>query len=286
MKIVTVAFDYDSAGRYGRLAQVLEQSVKENCPSAEFELISIPAPKVLSHKRCYESNTVKLEVWLKKLKEYQGDMVFLDCDMMVLGDLSPIFAEPNFDVAYTIRDGRYSNKLPMNGGAVFVRYTPAGVDFIEKWNKVNADMYADILKTGGRNGHIYYRQRFAGMNQAAFGYLTTSGKVKFNARLKQLPCSIWNACIEHWRGVNASTKIVHVKGGLRSAVLGLTPTNLIPVDSRLCVSLWRGFAEKIGIRTGDNKNVTLTQPVVLARKKQDGIPLLQRRRSRYLRRYV
>jgi hypothetical protein len=55
------------------------------------------------------------------------------------------------------------------------------------------------------------------MNQSSLGYILTEKKPA--AKIKPFPCKIWNATIEFWSTIDAHTMILHVKSGLKKAVL-------------------------------------------------------------------
>lgn len=250
MKIISVVFEFDNHGKYEKMSKVLEHSIKKNCPSVDFELIKINPPKVKSSKRMYEANTVKLELWLEKLKQTKDDVIFMDCDMMVLGDLQEAFDyKSEWDVSYTFRDNKKYTALPMNAGIMFVRNNKRSVAFIEKWAEVNALMYKDIIENNGRTLHAKWRNIYAGMNQAAWGYLVE--ECEFDAKLRAIPCAKWNACGESWERVDDETKVVHIKSGLRTAVLSRMPLNYIIKNVRKCTKIWRDFAREIGIDVPD-----------------------------------
>lgn len=254
MKIVSVQFDYPGQNRYDKLAQVLTYSIKKNCPNADFELIKLKAPDIKKKikSKSFASNTLKLEYWLKALKETTDNIIFIDCDMLVLGDLSSAFLS-DFDIGYTKRT---SSRIPYNGGVVFVKNTPQAIEFIELWNKINKKMYNDY------SIHRPWRDKYAGMNQAAFGYVLE--KEKYNAKLKSFPCAEWNACVEDWVKINDNTKIVHVKGGLRRAVIGQRPGN--GYQYRRAILLWNNLAIEAGLLKGrvirTNDDITIKHPLV------------------------
>lgn len=279
MKIVSVTFDYGSDRRYDILAKVLEHSVKKNCPQADFELVRIPAPKIKTFKRCFDSNTVKLREWLRVLKSTQDNCVFMDCDMLMLKDISDAFDDESFDVGYTIRDGRYATTLPMNGGMVFVRNNPAGIEFIEKWAEVNDMMFDDLVKDHGKRVHAQWRTKFGGINQAAFGYLTA--KVKYSARLKKFKCSEWNACLEHWPTVNERTRVLHVKSGLRKAALSGLSVGSVAFALQRATALWRSYAAEIDLANNEEKIVVINDSLIRVEKPKKKKVI--ERRSRYLR---
>lgn len=166
----------------------------------------------------------------------------------------------------------------MNGGVVFVRNNKAGKDFIKEWAKANKFLYQDILKTHGTKHHRYWRSRYGGMNQAAYGYMIHN--VDYAARIKEFQCSEWNACVEHWRNAALNPRIIHVKSQLRTAVMSTRPTQLMDLSIRRQVITWRELASEIGydMKSIDDVIIGLQRPV-RARPHQE------LRRTRYLRRF-
>jgi len=261
----------------------LEHSIKKHCPNVTIKMIKLQTPKVHTYKRCFESNTVKIDKWLEVLKGTKEDVIFMDADMMVLRDVTDLFNDKNHDVFYSKRDRKH---LPMNGGFVGIRNNEAGIDFLEKWVKANRILYEDIVKNHGKTLHSKWRSRYGGMNQAAFGYMLSEMKLK--ARLKPIPCYEWNACVEHWAKINASTRVVHIKGGLRRAVMSNRPAAVMLPKMRKAVEIWRQYAADIGLKTPDeNCIIGLVVPrqrsVPPQRRKKERIVF---RQSRYLRRYL
>ncbi len=121
-----------------------------------------------------------------------------------------------------------------NGGLIFVKPTPASRRFFKMFRETNERMYWDPLF------HQRWRDKTAGMNQAAFWYLVC--KVDHGAKLATLDCREWNACDEDWPDVDDETRMLHVKGRLRWAVLGdLTPENM-PPELVKAAGIWRGYA--------------------------------------------
>ena len=240
MKIISVQFDYPGSSRYDKLSRVLEYSVKKNCPGADFKLIRIDAPTSWRTKKCFASNTVKLQRWVEEMEATDDDIIFLDCDMIVLRDLHDAF-KMDFDVALTING---TGSIPYNGGAVFCHNTPAARDFIRLWNECNIELYDNTQK------HLKWRTKYAGMNQAALGYMLETNAVKVTditskhrkikayksvVNIRRLPCSIWNVCKNDWRNINDKMYILHVKSALRTAVL----------DPRASIYYWRAFPKAI-----------------------------------------
>ena len=235
MKIVSVQFDYAGMRKYEKLANVFEYSVKKNCPNADLELLRVKPP-VLRKKirsKSFATNTLKLKLWLEVLKNTDDDVVFMDCDMIVLKDISDAFKN-RFDIGYTKRTG---SRIPYNGGVMFVRNNPEAIKFVEYWKEINDKMYDDYTF------HHKWRNKYAGMNQAAFGYIMEAGKYK--AKLKSFSCDVWNACVENWPKINEDTRIIHIKGALRRTIL--MNRSIDSARYRRAVILWRNMAIDAGI---------------------------------------
>lgn len=113
-----------------------------------------------------------------------------------------------WDIGYMKRT---SGPLPFNGGVVFVRNTADGKAFIKLWHDINLQMFHNS------KFHNPWRKKYAGMNQASFGYLFETGG--FAAALKEFPCLIWDNCREDWPYIDEHTMIIHVKSELRRLAL-------------------------------------------------------------------
>lgn len=206
MKIVSVVFDYCGDKKYSMMAKVLKVSIEKNCPGAEFELIKLPPPRYRT-KRCFTSNTVKLAEWSRVMNETNDNVIFIDCDMMVLNDLHSAF-NSDFDIGFTKRN---KSRIPYNGGVVFVKNTQAARDFIMLWKQINDKMYKDY------SFHKPWRDRYAGMNQAAFGCLLETGN--HGAKIHKYKTLEWNAVDCDYSSINNKTVFIHYKSKLRKMVL-------------------------------------------------------------------
>jgi len=223
MTFITVQFDYkETWGKYKILYEALKKSIEVNCPGAKLHSINVPAP---SNPRAFKgltSNTVKLDYWIKALEELDEEhFIFIDCDMIVLKDMEHVF-EKDFDICYTIRDSVF----PINGGVVFVKKNERSIDFIKRWQVINDKMYTD------RAFHQVWRDKYAGINQAAFGYMIE--KDPGEAKLETVHCMQYNCTDEGWGRIGDDCHAIHYKGKLRDAVLRLRP---------VAENLKRSFAE-------------------------------------------
>lgn len=260
-------FDYRGVNKYSVLSKVFEHSVKKYCPDAELELLKVKPPELKrkARSRSFASNTLKLGLWLDILKKTDDNVIFMDCDMIVLKDISEAF-NYKFDIGYTVRT---RSPIPFNGGVVFVKNTPNAIKFIELWKEINRQMYEDYTF------HMPYRTKYAGMNQASFGYLLE--KKKYDAKVKKFNCDIWNACDDNWRDISKDTKVIHIKGGLRRTVLSPRPIN-----SRYerAVIVWQNLAIEAGVMTGQRQHVEniYTMPTHSLIAKVRGLKLRRRRK--------
>jgi len=267
LKIVSVQFDYRGVNKYNILSKVFEYSVRKNCPNAELELLKVKPPETRrkARSKSFASNTLKLGLWLDVLKKTDDNVVFMDCDMIVLKDVSEAF-NYDFDIGYTVRT---NSSIPFNGGVVFVKNTKKAIKFIETWKEINKQMYDNYTF------HMPYRNKYAGMNQASFGYLLE--KKNYDAKLKPFKCDIWNACDDNWRNISKDTKVIHVKGGLRRSVLSPRPIN-----SRYdrAAIVWQNLAIEAGVITGQRQHIDKiytipTHPLIA---KVRGLKLTRRRK--------
>lgn len=212
MTFLSIAFDYHDT-QYIRLGKVLEKSIKINCPKSEIIYHICPAPKVPEHERAdkrFGENTEKLKLWVEFLNKIQDDnIVLIDADTMVLSDISGVFKD-KFDIGVTRRtkDGR----IKYNGGVMFVKKNERSLAFFQKFKEINDLMYQK------RNFHAEWRQKYSGMNQAAFGWMTEN--YRGNIIMREYPCSVYNAVSDDWGAFDINkTKIVHLKSKLREACL-------------------------------------------------------------------
>ena len=177
-------------------------------PSAEFVEILIPTP-TMDTTRFIASNTEKLHVWRDYMETATEPVIFADCDMLACGDASSAFNQP-FDVAITTMT--QPTRWKYNGGIVFARPTEKARVFFHEWARVNDKMVADP------EFHEPYRIKYAGINQAALGWMLENGWSH-----KELPCRKYNACAKDWPDIDSETVFIHVKDLLKNMVLAGKP---------------------------------------------------------------
>lgn len=239
---------------YGRLAQVLRKSIKRHSPGVEpVHRKMMAAPPVAGVAEHATINTGKLWTWHEYVMQAEDDVVCMDADMICLGDLTEAFetgttiatestentedgecdvptasslqptaccrgdvptdsglqptACRQFDVAYTVRPGmrRYQ------GGAVFIRNTEAAQRWMTAWVVLNDS----LLDDPDRLEALIHDE--GGCNQAALSLLIQDPLE--DVVTAELPCAVWNCCYQTWGSFGPETRLLHLTGRLRRAVL-------------------------------------------------------------------
>lgn len=202
-----------------RMAAVLAHTAREHCPGWDVQIEAItPVPHVSAlGMPSHVANTQKMEHWFDRaMAAPDGTPVLcIDADTMIVQPIDAVW-DRVFDLAYTTKVSRF----PFNSGVVFLRMSEPVRDFLAIWMHENRRMLGDQVH------HQVWRAKYGGINQASLGYALES-KLASGLRLAQLPCVEWNCEDSAWDRANASTRIVHVKSGLRKAALrgrrGATP---------------------------------------------------------------
>lgn len=245
MIFITVSFDYNNRkGMYDTLHDVLLKSIEVNAPDEKVIAVKTRPPQIKG-KACFSSNNLKLKIWLDELNKLPDgeNVLFLDADMLCLKNPVELF-DRDFDIAYTVRPRK---KPPINGGCVYIKNNERSRAFIKRWQEIDEKMY------NSPGFHKPWRVKYAGMNQAAFGYLFEHKDEWAGAKLVPVPCEQWNCCNETWRLINEHTRLVHIKGPLRRACLSGKVTL---AGTEKAVKLWKEYYEMIGGRMNISVNLT------------------------------
>ena len=210
MQIVTVQFNYPKRSNYKLLLDVFRYSCLKYMPRVKFNQICIKAPVNNTGRALnFNYNSVKLKHWLDFLKSTKDTVILADCDMIALRSATHAF-KYDFDIAYTERTR--IKRIPNNGGIIFVRPNRRSINFFTEMLRVNNKMLHD------KKFHEIWRHRYAGMNQAAFGYMLQryTGQIKLH-KYKTIE---FNAVDCDWPHINNKTVFVHCKSKLRKKILG------------------------------------------------------------------
>ena len=230
MKIVCVVFDFHGDNKYHRLYDVFKRSCEKVMPHIKFEGIQMKPPTIKpGYSQGQNANVAKMRVWAQIMENAKEMVCFADCDMLALKTIEDI-EKIDFDVAYTCRK---HSSIPVNGGIMFVRPTERGKAFMRLLNAVDDKMYCDKVL------HQRWRSKYAGINQAAFGYVLE--KHSDVAKMVPISCEFWNSCCDTWREIGGQTRIVHVKGPLRKLLVGNAPIGSFSPWLREVAALWHAY---------------------------------------------
>lgn len=122
--------------------------------------------------------------------DQERDIVFLDSDMLIQGDLSPLFVQ-DFDVGLTYRqpgDVGY-DKMPFNGGVIFVAHYRK-TQVLQFLNKVYT-----LYQAKSENQGIWWGDQYALLEavEPANFFERTAEIVEVNGcKILFLPCTIYN----------------------------------------------------------------------------------------------
>ena len=208
MQIVTVCFDYPDRPEFGKLLNVFRSSVKRNMPDAEYIEYRPKPPEYDGRNHGYLDNTFKLDIWYEHMMTADQPVIFIDCDMLALRDVSYVF-DMNFDIAITACPRGYM--VPLNGGVIFAKPNWRARVFFQRLKEINQKMYDDY------EFHKPWQDKYHGMNQSAMGYVLEKYSESIN--IKALPTLEFNAIECDWKYVRDRTCFLHINKGLRRAIL-------------------------------------------------------------------
>lgn len=239
--LISGYFRGPSDGDWEQLAGVLRHTAHRHCPDWEIRVEHIEPTEMYSSLGVpvHVFNTQKMEHWNRSVQELaDGDVALLiDADTAILRPLDDVW-DLDFDVAYTARpDGC---RFPFNSGVVFLRVTEATKAFVQAWWEENARMLIDGTR------HQWWNHKYGGINQASLGYAIEK-QDSWGADLLALPCREWNCEDSTWAQFDETTRIVHFKSALRSAITG-NKAGLMVAGVPPLAELWETLARQAGQR--------------------------------------
>lgn len=224
--IITSVFE-TIRGNYEELLQVFTYSARLHMPDADLVVVR-DIPKRAGRSNAYNAMTARLDSWVPVVLNTPGDIILCDVDLIFRDDLFKVFAEYEFDVAYT---GRKSRSKPINGGLVFIR--DGSQRFTRTWARVNRRMFRD------GKFHARWRKKCRGMNQSALWYLIYRQKYH-NYKMLELPCAVYNACDQEWASMPDDVQVIHLKRALRRTLDG---RGKMPAGAERAIAMWREYEE-------------------------------------------
>jgi hypothetical protein len=223
--IITSVFEAKAADKFGDLYKVWEYSIRKHMPDVDILCLNETPILPTARNANYNALTARLNSWVIAAEKTKGDIIFMDVDTVVLGDLFKVFDQYQFDIAYT---GRRNRKHPINGGILFVR--DGAQDFIRVWSSVNNKFYHDGAL------HKVWRKKCRGMNQPALWYLIKHPE-KHGKKLVSLPCLIYNACEPEWPYMTDEVQMIHLKKVRRLVASGQTDN----AGADKVIKIWRKY---------------------------------------------
>jgi len=228
--LITSCFE-TQRGYYGDLLKVFKYSAGLHMPDVNIIVIDKQPEIDMSRGNTYGAMTARLNQWADIIGSIKGDIILADVDMVFLDDITEVFDNYKFDVAYTSRKSKFK---PINGGIVFIR--DGAQKFVKLWAAVNNKMHFNPIL------HNKWRKKYKGMNQPALGYLIENSK-KHKYKMFALPCKIYNACDQEWKSIDEKTKVIHLKRALRKALDGE------PIKgAEKALEIWRDFESRANKR--------------------------------------
>lgn len=250
MQIVTVCFDYDDRPEFKMLLDVFRYSIKKNMPDADYIEYRPTPPPYDGRNHGYLDNTIKLKYWHDHMLITKENTIFIDCDMLALKDAKHAFYN-KFDIAYTACPRGYM--VPLNGGVIFAKPTPAAREFFYRLMYINDKMYYDY------SFHKPWQDKYHGMNQSAMGYVIEN--MASDIFLEKYTTQEWNAIECDWRRMTDRTVFCHINKQLRRFIVaGIPPRGTLSK----AMSLWYKYKEELTQENKDNadsingRNVTRT----------------------------
>jgi len=198
MKIIAVYFERKA--HYKKLLTVFEKSAAKIMPDIEVEILKIPMPKNIDHKRDTAFAFLAAAEYALKSKEC---LAIADVDLMFTRSIADVFKIP-FDIAVTIHTIK---KRKYNTGLWFYRPTDNAREFLKEWINKTIKIKAGFNNKYKNIGH-------GGIDQAAL-YFTDQNNKKAN--IKELLCQEWNSTQYEWRNIDRNTRVIHIKSKLMLA---------------------------------------------------------------------
>lgn len=225
--------------QYADLAKVLSLSAIQHCPSWEQDICRMPDEDgSRSPWEMHQDRLVRYRAAIAQSGEGDG-LLLIDADTLIVRSLNRIWAR-EFDVAYTVH--RYADcAWPVNTGVLFVRASPRVVAFFDAWIAASRAIGTDESTEAFRAAS----KQYGAPDQQAFWETLQSQRQ--SVRAIAVPCREWNCADAEWEHFTPMTRIVHIKGVLRTAIRGRRPSGRRARFVAPLVDLWCGYAALAGL---------------------------------------
>lgn len=202
MKLITIYFERKK--QFKIFLTVFRRSAKKCMPYVNLEIVKIPMPPDIDHKRDTAFAFFAAAKYALRSKE---DLMIADVDLMFRRSIMDIWKR-SFDIAITVRD---RENMRYNTGLWFYRPTEASRLFVKQWIINTKKIVKNFCK------YEEFSWQYGGIDQASL-YMTL--KKNKNAKILELPCLEWNATQSEWKHIDNNVRVIHVKSKLRLAAFG------------------------------------------------------------------
>jgi hypothetical protein len=223
----------DSPPEYRVMFDALCESITRNSPSTHLVAHVVDSPEPDLHyapeqpRRTEFINNTRKARYHRQVVEQAADgevICFLDCDTLVMGEIDLEF----FADAIAFTRGRYTR---INSGVYFLVVGEKTREFLREWERE-----AIRLLFNPKDAESLYPM-FGGIHQAALSRIAVP-----NLIIDIIPSAHWNCTAFDLPTFSEETRIVHLTGLLRSAVLGHDVPKSIAEQAAPIINEWNQCA--------------------------------------------
>jgi len=212
MKVFFTWFQTKERNNFERLKDVFLYSMKKHNPHIEIIERHIEYPKEFynTNRPAHYENIYKLGVWNEIIQKADEPTLLMDCDILILKDITNILNQSDKDITLTTRNYGSAN---CNGGVILVKPTCKAKEFFQEWYDISCNEFNTI-------DSIMWRElfkKYKGATQTTLGFLREQGN--YNDIIGEIPCHLWNLTGLDWHLFTEETKVIHIKGHLRNKIL-------------------------------------------------------------------
>lgn len=240
---------YFGKERYERMAKVLEATARKHCEEWDIRVERIPEHSLeypwqdQGTAAALMGNAHKSFAWSQIVEDAEeGErLLLIDADCYIRRPLEEMWEE-EFDVVLTETGKAWA----FCSGVMFVRVNERSKRFFRAITEETWKM----VKDGGY--HAKWRQKYAGIHQAAIGAILENGGSE-GVDIKKVPCSEWDAL--HW---NSGARVMHLIPRLRKILFD--GARLSKSDWRIPIEEWRRWDVEVnGTRYGSRWDEILSR---------------------------
>lgn len=219
MKVFFTWFQDPKRLDFQRMKNVFIHSLKKHAPDVDLIELKTEYPKQTFNSKApsHFENVYKLGIWKDALNNSDTPILLIDCDMLILKDISVIENMNLKDITLTTRrEKQYTTTANCNAGFIYIKPTQRAKEFFEEWYNLSLEFDPKKPKWAS----LY--KKYLGATQTTLGYIRESGK--YEDIISELPCYIWNCANLDYPLKTDDTKVLHIKSKLRKHILNKART--------------------------------------------------------------